>query len=319
MLASPARDALVVIGNFDGVHRGHQAVLRDGAREAQLRGLVARLLSFVPHPAEVLGRRAPPTLTTLTRKRELVARVAPELELLAHPFDRDFAEQSPSAFAERVLRAELGARVVVVGRNFRFGKGRAGDFAELSRLGAALGFETRAHELVGDADGPWSSTRAREALARGDLDAVAAVLGRPHMVSGRVVRGDQRGRTIGFPTCNLAQIEEALPPFGVYAVAVDQVGDDGAARRLALGIANLGVRPTVKAAGSPPSLEVHLFDWAGDLYGALLRVHLVAHVRPEKRFDGLAALTQQIGEDVAVARRQLLAVPPASSPEHAYF
>lgn len=319
MLASPARDALVVIGNFDGVHRGHQAVLRDGAREAQRRGLVPRLLSFVPHPAEVLGRRAPPTLTTLVRKRELVARVAPDLELLAHPFDRAFAAQSPSAFAEHVLRAALGARVVVVGRNFRFGKGRAGDFTELSRLGAELGFETRAHELVGDVSGPWSSTRAREALARGELDTVAAVLGRPHMVSGRVVQGDQRGRTIGFPTCNLAEIEEALPPFGVYAVAVDQVREDGAARRLALGIANLGVRPTVKDAGAAPSLEVHLFDWAGDVYGALLRVHFIGYVRVERRFDGLAALTHQIGEDVAVARAQLAGLEPEPSAEDAYF
>lgn len=319
MSASSARDALVVIGNFDGVHRGHQAVLGDGAREAARRGLVARLLSFFPHPAQVLGRKAPATLTSLARKRELVGRVAPELELIAHPFDRAFADLTPGAFARDVLRAELGARVVVVGRNFRFGKNRAGDFAELTRLGEELGYETRAHELVGDDGGPWSSTRAREALARGDLEAVARVLGRPHMVSGQVVRGDQRGRTIGFPTCNLGGVEEALPPFGVYAVAVDRVREDGAAEALATGIANIGVRPTVKDPDAPPNVEAHLFDWSGDLYGATLRVHLVAHVRAERRFDGLPALTRQIGLDVLAARALLPSIGPLSDARRAYF
>jgi riboflavin kinase/FMN adenylyltransferase len=205
-----------------------------------------------------------------------------------------------------VLLDQLAARVVLVGANFRFGHGRAGDFTTLGRLGEALGFETRSHPLVGDAEGPWSSTRIRAAIARGDLESAADMLSRPHMLSGVVVEGDKRGRTIGFPTCNLHEIEEALPPFGVYATLVDRVAPSGRAIALARGVANLGVRPTV--AGSElarSSLEVHLFDVDGDLYGARLRVHLIRRLRAEQRFSGLDALKAQIARDAEAARALL--------------
>ena len=309
-MESPPR--IVAIGNFDGVHRGHQAVLADAARDAERRGLGAAVLTFSPHPAEALGRSAPATLTRTERKIELFRRAAPSVEPIVQRFDAAFAAQSPAEFAERFLVERIGAKVVVVGHNFRFGKGRAGDFDTLARLGASLGFETRSQPLLGDARGPFSSSRVREAIARGELDVATEMLGRPHMIEGLVIRGDQRGRTIGFPTCNLGGVVEALPPFGVYAVLVDRAPLEAGAPAIALakGVANIGVRPTVKDADAPPSVEVHLFDFDGDLYGVGLRVHLVALLRPEQRFAGLDALKAQIARDADDARRLLDGAEP---------
>jgi riboflavin kinase/FMN adenylyltransferase len=318
---------VVAIGNFDGVHRGHQAVLASVAEDARRRGLSPAVLTFAPHPRLVLGRPVPPLLTTMDRKVALVRRVDPALAVFVQRFDLAFASLSPLAFVEQVLASSLSAKVVVVGHNFRFGKDRGGDFEELGRLGESLGVEPRSHEMMGDAGGTWSSSRARDAIARGDLDEAERVLGRPHLVSGVVVAGDRRGRTLGFPTCNLAGVEEALPPFGVYAVLVDL--EDGppsassssparlaearpgpAAAALATGVANIGVRPTVAGAEARPSVEVHLFDTDRDLYGARLRVHLVARLRPEQRFAGLDALKAQIARDAADARARLAGATP---------
>lgn len=313
-----SRARIVAIGNFDGVHRGHQAVLADASRDAEARGLIACALTFSPHPAEALGRAAPPKLTTLARKIELFQRVAPAVEPVVERFDRAFSAQTPAEFAERVLAERLRARVVVVGHNFRFGHRREGDFDTLSRLGAELGFETRSQTLLGDANGPWSSTRIREALARGALDEAGAMLGRPHMLSGLVVRGDQRGRTIGFPTCNLDGVQEALPAFGVYAVLVDRE-EAGRARVLGRGVANVGVRPTVKAGEPHPSVEVFLFDFDADLYGARLRVHLIERLRPEQKFTGLDALKAQIARDAEAARACLADHAPDLAAEGAWY
>ncbi len=302
--------SLVVIGNFDGVHRGHQAVLAAAAAEARAEGLEPVVLTFEPHPAAVLGRCAPALLTRLDRKRELVARVAPEIRVHVRTFDRELASQSPEDFARAVLGEELGARVVVVGQNFRFGRERAGDLGSLATLGDAIGFRARSHEIVGDDAGPWSSTRVRAAIAAGELEEARRMLGRPHMISGVVAHGEARGRTLGFPTCNLPNVAEQLPPFGVYAVLVDRVdrapgGAPGRAVALARGVANLGVRPTVHAGAGAPSLEVHLLDRDDDLYGSTLRVHLVARLRAEQRFSGLDALKAQIARDAADARAVL--------------
>jgi riboflavin kinase/FMN adenylyltransferase len=317
---------VVAIGNFDGVHRGHQEVLGDVAADAARRGLEPAVLTFAPHPLAVLGRPVPPTLTTLGRKLELVRRVAPSIVPFVRRFDLGFAAQSPEEFVLGTLVRELRAEVVVVGQNFRFGRDRRGDFAELTRLGAAHGFATRSHELVGDDEGTWSSSRIRAAIARGDLDDAARMLGRPHAISGVVIEGDKRGRTIGFPTCNLGDVAEALPPFGVYAVLVDRMSPEEEAPRempeiaavapiaagtaLATGVANIGVRPTVKPGETRPSVEVHLFDTNADLYGARLRVHLVAFLRAEQRFAGLDALKAQIARDAAEARARLAGITP---------
>jgi riboflavin kinase/FMN adenylyltransferase len=306
---------VVAIGNFDGVHRGHQAVFTEVARIAHERALEPVVLTFHPHPAEALGRKAPPLLTPLARKIALAERTAAGVRVVVERFDRAFAQLAPRAFAERVLSAGLGARVVMVGQNFRFGAGRAGDFDALAALGADLGFETRSHSLVGDDRGPWSSTRAREAVAKGDLAEAQRILGRPHALSGVVVKGDQRGRLLGFPTANIVDMPEALPPFGVYAVLVDELGGEGregerGARVLGRGVANLGVRPTVDPAAAAPRLEVNLFDLDRDLYGARLRVHLAAWLRPEQRFSGLDALKAQIAEDAQRAREAVENLTP---------
>jgi riboflavin kinase / FMN adenylyltransferase len=317
---------VVAIGNFDGVHVGHQTVLRDVAEDALRRGLAPAMLTFAPHPLGVLGRPVPAALTSLPRKAELVRRVSPAITPFVRRFDRAFAAQSPEEFVADTLVARLGAAVVVVGENFRFGRDREGDLGELSRLASIHGFEARTHGLIGDEGGAWSSSRARAALARGDLDEVTRTLGRPHMISGVVVTGDQRGRTIGFPTANVAEIVEALPPNGVYAVLIDRADDAdlpigdldelsplpsrAPAVALARGVANIGVRPTITPGETAPRVEAHLFDVNEDLYGARLRVHLVARIREEMRFPGLDALKAQIARDAEAARAMLATLAP---------
>ena len=297
----PGRNSLVVIGNFDGVHLGHRAVIEAALSEARDSGLCPLVLTFDPHPAEVLGRGLRPPLTVLDRKLDLIERLGSELKVVVEPFTLELSQFTPEQFARRFVVELLGAKVVIVGENFRFGHRRAGDLPALVALGQELGFAAHASSLSGDARGPYSSTRARAALASGDLAEVTAVLGRPHSLSGVVVHGAQRGRTIGVPTANLGGVAEALPPYGVYAVLVDRIRE-GESVAIASGVANIGLRPTVDAGFS---VEVHLFDFAEDLYGDSLRVHLVSHLREERKFAGLAELKAQIGEDVASARAAL--------------
>jgi riboflavin kinase/FMN adenylyltransferase len=303
---SPA-PSLVAIGNFDGVHRGHRTVISAAAGEARERGLSPLILTFHPHPAEVLGRGGFSMLTRIDRKIELVTRIDPALSVVVQPFTHQLSEMTPREFAADLLVGRLGARSVIVGENFRFGHGRAGDLATLIELGRELGFEARAAKLEGDLSGTYSSSRVREAIARADLATAEHVLGRPHSVSGVVVAGDRRGRSIGFPTANLGDLEELLPPDGVYACLVDR---EEAASATALGTAaaNLGTRPTVD--GSRRVLEAHLLDFEGDLYGTRLRVHFVDRLREERRFSGLDELRAQIELDTAAARRALAGRKP---------
>ena len=308
----PDAGSLVAIGNFDGVHIGHQAVLSGAVKEAATRGLAPLVLTFHPHPSVVLGRGARPMLTSIERKVELIARVGDALAVVIEPFTKELAAHTPRQFVEDLLARQLGAKLVIVGQNFRFGNRRAGDLDTLRELGGELGFEARAEPLVGDDAGAFSSTRVRDALARGDLSTVERLLGRPHSLCGVVIVGDRRGRALGFPTANLGDVPEALPPHGVYVCAVDRV-DAGGASRLAGGVANIGVRPTV-AAGA--AIEVHLFDFEGDLYGERLRMHLLRRLRAEKKFSGLDELKTQIERDCAEARGHLegLALDPAAAP-----
>jgi riboflavin kinase/FMN adenylyltransferase len=314
-LGAKPGSTLVIIGNFDGVHRGHQAVLAASAAAARQMGLAPVVLTFHPHPSEVLGHAVLPALTTLERKIELIGRIDPSFVVVVEPFDAELARVEPEEFAERLLVRELGAKCVIVGQNFRFGRNRAGDLPALARFGERLGFEVRAEPLKGDAQSPYSSTRVRAALARGDLDDVTLGLGRPHALSGPVIHGAGRGRSIGVPTANLGPVPEALPPYGVYACLVDRLASGGTGpRALAPGIANIGIRPTV---GAGFSVEVHLFDFDGDLYGAELRVHLVRRVRDERRFPGVAELRAQIEHDLRDARGALAGFAPG--PHGAYF
>ncbi len=299
------RDALVVIGNFDGVHRGHQELLHEATTRSLSAGLQPRVLTFSPHPAEALGRSAPPVLTPVDRKAELLREHFPAVEVVVQPFDGQFAAKSPEQFAE-FLRQSLGAREVMVGQNFRFGQGRAGDFARLRELGASLGFEARAIQLQGDARGTWSSTRVRQSLASGDLEDANALLGRPHEMEGTVEHGQHRARTLGFPTANLGGVVQARPANGVYAVRAWRI-EAGAPALLGGGVANIGVRPTV-AAGF--AIEAHVFDFTGDLYGSRVRLQLVARLRDERTFGSIDELRTQIGQDSATARAILAASGP---------
>lgn len=291
-----------MIGNFDGVHRGHQAVLASAVAEARTLGLEPVVLTFHPHPVVVLGRGVPSVLTTMARRVELMGRAAAGLTVVVQPFTRELSELGAREFVERLLLGDLGAAAVVVGQNFCFGRGRQGDVALLGELGRELGFRARAQALEGDASGSYSSSRVRGAIVAGDMAEAERILGRPHSISGTVERGDARGRKIGFPTANLGAIAELGPASGVYACLVDRVHAGGSARALGLAVTNIGVRPTV---GAGPSIEAHLLDFDGDLYGAELRLHLVARLREEQRFEGLDALVRQIRQDVERGREIL--------------
>jgi riboflavin kinase/FMN adenylyltransferase len=283
-----------MVGNFDGVHLGHRFVLEQGLAEADARGLDPVVLTFHPHPSEVLGRGALPALTPLERKVDLLARLSPRLRVVVEPFTRELAGATPEEFATDLLSRALGARVVLVGANFRFGRARAGDFARLSALGEVLGFEARAEALHGDAAGVISSTRIRELISEGDVRSAEVLLGRPHALSGPVLHGDQRARQLGVPSANLGDVRELLPARGVYAVLADILAE-GAFRRVGAGIANIGVRPT-HGAGEVRA-EAHLLGFSGDLYGRTLRFHLVERLREERRFDSLDELRAQLARD----------------------
>ena len=307
---------LVAIGNYDGVHRGHQAMVRAGARHAHAHELTPLVLTFHPHPHEVLSGRAHHVLTVLDRKVELLCRLDPRVRVVVTPFSTQLAELHPEEFVKRILVAELGAREVLVGGNFRFGRGREGDFATLQQLGTRFGFRARQAPLVEDDKGALSSTRTRVAIQQGDLPEAERVLGRPHALSGVVTPGDGRGRGLGFPTANLSEVSEVLPPDGVYAGVVDRVENDGTAVALARAVTNLGVRPTF-AAGR--SVEVHLLDFSGDLRGARLRLHLVERLREERRFADGNALAAQIAEDIAQGRASLATRRPDPAARGAWY
>jgi riboflavin kinase/FMN adenylyltransferase len=300
-----APSCALVIGNFDGVHLGHQSVLREAVTEARARGLAACVLTFDPHPAAIVGPGAPPMLTTLERRAELMGELGVE-RVYVRTFDAAFAAWQAERFAEELVSRALRARVVVVGQNFRFGAGRAGDLALLRAVGVRLGFDVRVHAIARDADGPFSSSRARDAIAAGDLDEVGRVLGRPHSLSGTVVRGDERGRTLGFPTANLDEVTEMVPGNGVYAVRVERFdGGPGQYTSLGGGVTNVGIRPTVRAGEARRTIETFVLGFSGDLYGERLRLQLVARLRPEKKFANLDELKDQIARDVAQARAKL--------------
>jgi len=305
-----ARGSVVVIGNFDGVHRGHQALFARAMAEAEARRLVPVALTFDPHPRNVLMTGPPPALLTSTARRVELIDALGAPHVFIRRFDKAFAAWSPERFVEQLVVNALHARVVIAGDNFRFGAKRAGDDALLRALGPKLGFEAFTLEAT-DAKGPLSSSRVRAALLAGDIPEATHVLGRPHSVEGVVESGDRRGRTIGFPTANLGEVAELVPPDGVYAVAVDRA-NGAAPRALATGVMNIGVRPTV--GGDPRrTIEAHLFDFDGDLYGQRLRVQFVARLREERRFDGLGALKAQIARDVDEARELTHAFRPGAA------
>jgi len=291
---------VVTVGTFDGVHRGHQDVLAQLVQRARASGRPALVVTFDPHPLDVVNpAAAPPMLTTRDEKLERLAMAGVD-QVVVVPFTPAFAVMEAEAFVDDILIGRFGMCELLVGYDHGFGRGRLGDLEVLRQLGTTRGFMVSVLPPVQTGDGQAvSSTAIRRAVAGGDLDRAAHGLGRPYSVSGIVVRGDQRGRTIGYPTLNLGPISERklLPPEGVYAVRVDlPEGTFG-------GMLNLGPRPTVGDIGR--RIETHVFDAHGDWYGATVRLSFVGRLRGVQRFDSLDALRAQLAHDERVARHLL--------------
>jgi riboflavin kinase/FMN adenylyltransferase len=301
-LPAELRGAAVAIGNFDGLHLGHREVIAEAGRIARSSGIPWAVLTLEPHPRSLFEPDAPPfRLTPASIKIRLIEEIGPEM-LVVVPFDAPFSRTPPRAFVERVLVHGLGSRHVVCGHDFAFGHGRKGTPELLLWLGDEFDFGFTCVQEFKDEDGePYSSTRIREHLRHGRPVDAARLLGRPFEIEGEVIRGDERGRMLGFPTANLRLGEYLRPARGVYAVRARW--REGGCELVRPGVANFGVRPTFGAAAEP-LLEVHLFDFSGDLYGRTLAVQLIDYLRPEKKFDGLDHLRAQIIEDCARARRR---------------
>lgn len=294
--------ACITVGTFDGVHRGHVDVLRELDARARARGLRSVLVTFGGHPLETLRPAdAPALLTPGIEKLEALAGAGVAIDrVVSLPFTPSLAALPAEQFVTDVLLKRYDMRELLIGHDHGFGRGRAGDAAMLQALGAAHGFVVDVVPPTAGADAtPVSSTAARDAVRIGDLARAAELLGRRYGLRGHVVRGDQRGRTLGYPTLNvrLAGARKLLPPDGVYAVGVQLPdGEFG-------GMLNLGARPTV--GDDARSAEVHVFDASGDWYGAPVGVTFVARLRDVRRFDGLDALVAQLGVDAAAARAAL--------------
>jgi riboflavin kinase / FMN adenylyltransferase len=286
------------VGTFDGVHRGHRLVLERLAERAKSRGLPAVLVTFEPHPLEVVNPAAAPALLTLGDEKSEILAESPLDYVVVLPFTKALARLEAAEFVDVVLRERLGVRELLIGHDHGFGRARSGDADVLRTLGDARGFAVGMVEAVEGSDGrPISSTTIRRAIAGGDLERAAD--GLPYSLSGVVQMGDRRGRTLGFPTLNLgaAPARKLLPPEGVYAVRVQTPrGPYG-------GMMNLGPRPTFGDAVS--ALEVHAFEFTGELYGARVRVDLLARLRETRRFDGPDALKAQLAVDASAARAVL--------------
>ena len=295
-LRAEHRECVATIGNFDGVHLGHQAVLAALTGRARELGLPSLVIVFEPQPLEFFRpEQAPARLTRLREKLETIAACGVDRVLLIR-FNAAFAAISAESFVTRVLVDSLGIRHLYVGDDFRFGAGRLGDFAMLQRMGADYGFGVESLPTVADAGERISSTRVRDALLAGDLRHAAQCLGRRYRIAGRVAHGNKRGRTIGFPTMNIGLLRRSTPLRGVFAVQVHCLD----ARPLP-GVANIGNRPTL-AGDDRFLLEVHLLDYEGDFYGRHVEVDFIERIRDEHKFDSFDALREQIARDVLRAR-----------------
>ena len=294
-----ARGAAIALGNFDGVHRGHQAVIESARLVAEERGIALGAAVFEPHPRRFFKPDTPPFRLQSNAQRARALGDCGVEEVFELPFDEAMAQSSDREFAERVLKDALGAAHVSVGADFHFGKGRSGDVASLTALGGELGFTVAGVEPVNEDGAKISSTAIREAIAAGGMTRATEMLTRPWAIEGVVLKGFQRGRDFGFPTANLSLGEYVRPRLGVYAVRVDT--GDGV---FLPGAASVGVNPTVGALPEP-LLEAHLFDFSGDLYGKTIEVELAAFLRDEAKFDDVNALKRQMTQDVINARAAL--------------
>jgi riboflavin kinase/FMN adenylyltransferase len=288
------KNSVVTVGTFDGVHLAHRAIIREAVNRAKMREGRSVVLTFNPHPKEVVPSPRGGEVRLLTTVQERVSAFASLGidEVFIIPFTREFSQLSPHEFYEQYVVKGTGVSEVVVGYDHMFGRGRSAGIEELMRMGKEFDFSVFAvHPFAVDGE-PVSSTRIRRALAVGDLDHAQRLLGYRYGVSGKVVRGDRRGATLGFPTANITpdSLRKALPAYGVYVVAVGWRGLTYA------GMMNIGVRPTVNATHAE-TMEVHIFDFHGDLYGETLRVEFLGRLRDERRFESLEALVAQLRRD----------------------
>ena len=290
---------VVALGNFDGVHVGHQTILRAAIERARAAGGSALAVTFDPLPAKVLNpKRAPRLILTPEDKHELLRSFGLD-GVIVLTFSAEFSMLSPEEFLREYLRRRIGARIVVVGHSISFGHARAGNAEVMGRLGRELGFETAVIGPI-ECDGiVVSSTQVRAMIAAGDMKRAAILLGRPHFLRGPVVHGRERGRTIGFPTANIQSRTECLPPDGVYATRV--VMEEGSYPS----ITNIGMRPTF---GEPErSIEAHIFDFNRDIYGREVKLEIAERIRPERKFESAQALAAQIASDLQRAKEILAA------------
>lgn len=285
---------VLTIGNFDGVHLGHQEVLNGLKQQAKALSLPSTVMTFEPQPQELFnGNEAPARLSRLRDKLSLLAQYGIE-RLLCVRFDSKFSAMSANDFVEQLLVKKLGVKFLVVGDDFRFGYKRQGDFEMLVAAGKKHGFDVVSTQSLKVSNHRVSSTLIREKLKSGDVEAAEAMLGHPFVISGRVRHGDKKGRTIGFPTANIALDRKVSPVQGVFAVEVTL---DGKAYQ---GVANIGKRPTVN--GHRIQLEIHLFEFSGDIYGKCLDTRVLTKIRDEQKFDSFDLLKQQIERDVIAAK-----------------
>lgn len=289
------RNCVATIGNFDGVHLGHQQVLGQLATQSGVYGVPTLVITFEPHPQEYFSPGfAPPRLTRFREKVEILRRYSVDRLLCLH-FDRQTAQMTAEEFIDRILVSGLGIRYLVIGDDFRFGRERRGNFYMLQRAGEVFGFPVVNLHTFRIDQVRVSSTHVRETLRQGDLNMVEKLLGRPYRMAGRVAHGNKRGRTIGFPTANLFLHRRVTPLSGVYAV--EMFGISGEPRP---GVANVGLRPTV--GGTQALLEVHLFDFTSDIYGCHVEVDFLHKLRDEQRFPSFDTLRAQILKDVEEAK-----------------
>jgi riboflavin kinase/FMN adenylyltransferase len=300
-LGRELRRAAIVIGNFDGVHRGHQALIETARRLADNTGGEVVALTFDPHPARVLAPAlAPPLIVSLERRAQLLGEAGVDV-VVVEPFTRAFAAIEAEAFGGEVLGRDLRAAHVVVGYDFSFGKGRRGDTAMLGDLGERNGFGVSIVRRVSIHGLTCSSTKVREFVLEGRIEGAAVLLGRPFEITGTVVRGAGRGRGIGYPTANVQGEAELLPKAGIYAARAQLLGDGGVVDASYVAALSVGTNPTFVAGGGL-TVEAYLLDFEGDLYGRRLRLQLIERLRDELRFDSIDALTAQIAADVARTR-----------------
>ncbi len=295
----------LTIGNFDGVHRGHQAILSRLAQEARARNLCSCVMTFEPHPREYFGRiqgkpqMVPTRLSSLREKLDLLRQYAVE-RVHIQRFSAAFAALTPERFVRDLLDRRLAVRWIMVGEDFCFGAQRAGNFEQLRQLGSGLGIEVAAIETQAHQGVRVSSGAVRSALAQGELERARQLLGRAYSISGRVVHGDAFGRELGYATANVQMQHNRPPLMGIFAVRLHGIGAEALP-----GVASLGVRPTVTSEGAAV-LEVHLFDFSRDIYGSQVRVEFLHKIRDEEKYPDAQALRAQIARDCDVARSALM-------------